>query len=270
MLAPDDANPGLYKVTRLSDGQQRAAVANGDTIDGFKININVDLAAGDRLLLKPVSSATGSLQLAIGQARGLAAASPMTAVAVNTNTGTAAVRSVSITAPPTAPYQPLTLRFTSATGDYDLLDAASAVVASGTWTAGAPITYDGVALMLNGVPASGDQFALAPTLFAAANNGNALAMDAMASRALILGQTVTDTYAQVLTEVGVRVQGAASAADTSTAVAARANATLTSKTGVNVDEEAAKLIQFQQAYQAAAKMLQTAQTVMDALLQLGR
>ena len=44
---------------------------------------------------------------------------------------------------------------------------------------------------------------------------------------------------------------------------------LTSEVGVNLDEEAARLIQYQQAFQAAAKMLQTAQSVMDMLVELG-
>ena len=38
--------------------------------------------------------------------------------------------------------------------------------------------------------------------------------------------------------------------------------------GVNLDEEAARLIQFQQSYQAAAKMLQVAQSLFDTLLQV--
>ena len=37
--------------------------------------------------------------------------------------------------------------------------------------------------------------------------------------------------------------------------------------GVNLDEEAARLIQYQQAYQASAKMLQIAQNIFDNLLQ---
>ena len=40
-----------------------------------------------------------------------------------------------------------------------------------------------------------------------------------------------------------------------------------SKSGVNLDEEAARLIQYQQGYQAAAKVLQVAQSVFDTLLQ---
>jgi flagellar hook-associated protein 1 FlgK len=41
--------------------------------------------------------------------------------------------------------------------------------------------------------------------------------------------------------------------------------------GVNLDEEAAKLLQYQQAYQASAKMIQIAQSIFDTLIQtLGR
>ena len=52
-------------------------------------------------------------------------------------------------------------------------------------------------------------------------------------------------------------------------MASRAAEALSGEVGVNLDEEAAKLIQYQQAYQAAAKMLQTAQTVLETLIQLG-
>jgi flagellar hook-associated protein 1 FlgK len=49
-------------------------------------------------------------------------------------------------------------------------------------------------------------------------------------------------------------------------VAAQAETTRSSHSGVNLDEEAARLIQYQQSYQAAAKILQIAQTVFDTLL----
>ena len=70
--------------------------------------------------------------------------------------------------------------------------------------------------------------------------------------------------------MGVRVQGAVAAADTSATVAARATNELTAEVGVNLDEEAARLIQYQHSYQAAAKMLQTAQTMFDTIIGLGR
>jgi len=72
-----------------------------------------------------------------------------------------------------------------------------------------------------------------------------------------------------MTDVGVRVQSAQMAADMSGAVADDAQAAVAQVTGVNLDEEAARLIQFQQSYQAAAKVLQVAQSVFDSLLELG-
>ena len=270
LLINDPANAGQYQVTRQSDGQVFSGLSSGAVIDGFSITMGVPApSAGDRFLLKPVSNAAASMDLLIVNPRAVAAAAPITAAAAAANTGTAAVAALSIVAAPAAAYQPLRVQFTNANGAYNLVDAGNVVQASGTWSAGTPISFNGFELSLQGRPALGDQFDIAATAFPAANNGNALAFDGMASRGLIDGQTFADTYAQMLSEVGVRVQVAQSAADTSGAVANRAAEALSSEVGVNLDEEAAKLIEFQQAYQAAAKMLQTAQTVLETLIQLG-
>ncbi len=270
LLINDPANAGQYQVTRQSDGQVFSGLASGAVIDGFSITLGVPApSAGDRFLLKPVSNAAAGMDLLIVNPRAVAAAAPITAAAAAANTGTAAVASLSIVAAPAAAYQPLRVQFTNGNGAYNLIDAANVVQASGTWSAGTPIGFNGFELSLQGRPALGDQFDIAATAFPAANNGNALAFDGMAARLLIDGQTFADTYAQMLSEVGVRVQGAQSAADTSGAVASRAAEALSGEVGVNLDEEAAKLIQYQQAYQAAAKMLQTAQTVLETLIQLG-
>ena len=68
----------------------------------------------------------------------------------------------------------------------------------------------------------------------------------------------------------MRVQSAKAASDLSTSVSDQASKALASKSGVNLDEEAARLIQYQQSYQAAAKMLQVAQSIFDTLLQASR
>ena len=75
---------------------------------------------------------------------------------------------------------------------------------------------------------------------------------------------------RALGTIGLRVQGGAAAAEQSAAIARDATAAVSEKSGVNLDEEAARLIQFQQSYQAAAKMLQIAQSLFDSLLTLGR
>ena len=76
--------------------------------------------------------------------------------------------------------------------------------------------------------------------------------------------------ASALASIGVRVQSASAAADQSAAIASDAKTAEAAKSGVNLDEEAARLIQYQQSYQAAAKMLQIAQSVFDTLLQIGK
>ena len=66
--------------------------------------------------------------------------------------------------------------------------------------------------------------------------------------------------------VGTRTQSAKYAAELSATVATNLEADRTAVSGVNLDEEAARLLQYQQAYQASAKIIQTAQTLFDSLL----
>ena len=73
-----------------------------------------------------------------------------------------------------------------------------------------------------------------------------------------------------MAQIGVRAQSAQYAADVSGSIAANAEAARTSVSGVNLDEEAAHLLQYQQAYQASAKIVSTAQSIFDTLLQVMR
>ena len=266
-LEPDSANPGQYSVTRLVDGKLFPPVNDGDTIDGFTITIGPNAPqVGESFVLKPVSAAASGVSLVLRDPRGLAAANPVIGVTDPANTGTAGIAALSVLAPPAAGYQPLTLRFTDNAGSYELLAADDGVLQTGSFSAGQPITYDGLALQLNGQPRAGDRIQLAPTAYPAASNGNALRFDDLANQGLIGGISVGDAYANALADVGVRVQGAVASADNTATVASRARAELAAEVGVNLDEEAARLIQFQQSYQAAAKLLQASQTLFDALL----
>ena len=131
------------------------------------------------------------------------------------------------------------------------------------------------------MPASGDRVTVDKTAYPANNNGNARAMVELRDATLVgqrssggvvtqAGVTVTDAYANALADIGVRVQSAKTSAQMSASAAADAKAANAESTGVNLDEEAARLIQFQQSYQAAAKMLQVAQAVFDTLLNIAR
>ena len=80
---------------------------------------------------------------------------------------------------------------------------------------------------------------------------------------------VIDAYAGALADGRRAGAEREPAADQSASIASDAKTRGRQKSGVNLDEEAARLIQYQQSYQAAAKMLQVAQTVFDTLLQIG-
>lgn len=272
-----------YTLTRLgsSDPAQTftpAALAAGVTVDGMNIQLaSGSAAAGDRFRLQPVAAAATTMQRVIEDPRGIAAASPVTATLGVSNSGTAAIASLAVVAPIASPVNAV-VRFgvhpmTGATS-YELsADGGSTYGPAQPFVAGQAIAFtDGGGatlweLSVTGAPADGDLIQVDPTSVPAMSNGNALAMVALRDAAIVSGATVNDAWSSALGEVGVRVQGADGAARMSAAVASDAAARATSVSGVNLDEEAARLIQYQQSYQAAARMLQVAQSVFDTLLE---
>ena len=286
-LMADPALPaGQYKLTRLSDGTTRT-VSSGDIVDGFRIDIAAPPpAARDRFLLQPVSTAARNIARALDDPKGIAAASPVAATTGIANTGTAAIASLSAVSPSINPDLTATLTFTDNLGNYsyslvDTTGALPTVNGTGSFVAGQPISLNGFELRLTGVPNSADSLVVARTAFPAGDNGNANALLGLRDSAIVGQQTlagglvapgmnVTDAYAAALGTIGIRVQSGQAAADQSAAIASDAAAAVSEKSGVNLDEEAARLIQFQQSYQAAAKMLQIAQSLFDSLLTIGR
>ncbi len=277
---------GAWQLTRRADGLVRTVV-DGDTLDGFTLSLgSPPPAAGDRFLLQPVSRAAAGMQTVLSDPRGLAAALPVTATLSTANKGTATVGSLKVVSSALDAQQTASIQFTTDTGDYswELRDRTSnALLSSGTatWTAGTPIALNGFELQLSGVPRSGDTLSVAKTAYPGANNGNVLALVALRDSDLVGrtlqsngqlggGRTFNEAYASAMADVGVRVQGARVTAEVSGSVAAQAEQVRASGSGVNLDEEAARLLAFQQSYAAAAKVLQVAQSIFDTLLETAR
>jgi flagellar hook-associated protein 1 FlgK len=244
-----------------------------------------DGAYGDPIFSNTDSPST--LRVNLSNPKDLAAASPLIAYTSTANTGTVSVGGVTMTGtlstatPATA--LPLTINFvadaTAASGiRYDIVDSGGTALVSSAWVAGTPL--DGSSLNppfnlnLNGAPAAGDSVTMQPITASTlpGNNGNALAMLALRDHQFtgLGGATVTDAYAEMIGNLGVKVQDGRIAASISKTLEDSSNQTLSSTAGVNLDEEASRLIQFQQSYQAAAKVLQVAQTVFDTLLNITR
>lgn len=289
-LAPDPAGSGQYQLTRLSDPPTTQLINSGDVVDGLRIDVGPGaMAATDRFRLKPLAQAASGMQALLSDPRDVAAASPMLATVSPSNTGTATVGALTMTSAPPNPTASARITFTDDNGSYtwDLLDSSGGVLSSGsgTWSAQQPIPpsgtdINGFQLNLAGVPRTGDVVTVSPTPAAmvSSNNGNALALAALRDVTFVGktmsaggttsgGTTASDAYAAAMSNIGVRVQSAKATADISKSVSEQAEQARSSVAGVNLDEEAARLIQYQQSYQAAAKVLQVAQSVFETLLQ---
>jgi len=266
------SSPGSWELTRLSDGSART-VNSGDVVDGMRIDIN-NAQPGDKFLLQPVGRAAIGMSKLLSDPRDLAAASPLIATTASANTGTASVGDLTVTATP-LPYgaanESITFaRLSPPVNGFDFQYTSSITGNTTPWKTGQPVVgANGFSLQVSGVPADGDTLHIDPTPVSsvASNNGNARSLLALRDAKLVDGKSTTDGWSNALADVGVRVQTAQSSSDISTAVATQAEEARSSESGVNLDEEAARLIQFQQSYQAAAKVLQVAQSIFDTLLQ---
>ncbi len=262
---------GSWQLTRLSDGLVRTVNA-GDVVDGMQIDIS-NPQGGDRFLLQPVSRAANGMRALLSSPLDIAAASPLMATAPASNTGTASTGDLRVTANPLPfPGASEQLQFVRLNPpvngfDYEVLSSLTGAVTP--WRTGLPVVgANGFSLEIRGVPADGDVVNVDPTPAAslATNNGNARALLALRDGLIVGGRTMADSWSQSLADMGVRVQSAESSSSISAAVASQTEQVRSSQDGVNLDEEAARLIQFQQSYQAAAKVLQVAQSLFDTLL----
>lgn len=233
--------------------------------------------AGDRFLFKPFSTSATAVSSMFSTPRALAVASPVASSMGAGNKGS--MQQVSLVArsnPVSA--TPVVLTFTAA-NSYTRSDEVPPNTTTFTYTPGQTIegttpTASPLAewsLLLQGTPAAGDTVTIKPNAFPATSAGNASAMLGLRDLALFDGGPLTDGYAGLISQIGIRTQSAGYAADVSSSIAASLEKDRTAVSGVNLDEEAAKLLQYQQAYQASAKMIQIAQSIFETLIQgMGR
>jgi len=260
-------------ITRTSDGKVTAFAAVPVTIDGLTLSVTAGSAnAGDRFLLKPFSTSASNISAEFSSPRALAVASPVSGLMGSANTGSLQLATLAArTNPPTN--VPVTISFTGA-NSYTRSDTGATVYTytsgqsiEGTVPATTPLSQ--WSLTLQGVPKTGDTFTVQaqPAAFRNLNAGNASAMMSLRDAAMFDGSALTDGYASLISQIGIRAQSANYASDVSSTIAANLEKDRTGVSGVNLDEEASKLLQYQQAYQASAKMIQVANSIFDTLLQ---
>ena len=255
-----------HVITRLSDGWQAAVAAWPASVDGLRIDLGGGAPMpGDRFLVRSASAMASGFSAAIGSVQRLATGLAVAPVAGAANGGDVRAEGFAVLAAGPGLSAPVTISFDGA-GAYSVSGAGTGNPTGLAYVPGAAISYNGWTLTLSGSPAAGDIITVQPVAEPAMDNRNARALLGLGDQGLVDGRSFTDAWAEMLADVGQRSRAAQGAAGLSAALLSEAKASLGAVSGVNLDEEAARLLQFQQSYQAAAKVIAAAQSMFDTLL----
>ncbi len=266
-----DYDGAQYSVTRLSDQVKRTFASLPQTVDGLTLDMGGTPAAGDSYTVNAVRDVAASLASVVTRPQSLALALPVAWSAGAANAGSLRTTALSVPGPTAGANltQPVTIRFTSAT-TFDVTGTGTGNPTGLAYAPGQPISFNGWTLKLDGAPVAGDTMNVGLSSAWNGDNRNGLALGDVAGASLVDGLSATSALAGLFGKVGTLASSLAATADAQEAVRVDAVGAEASLAGVNLDEEAARLMQYQQAYQAAAKVIAAAQTVFDTLLDLGR
>ena len=186
--------------------------------------------AGDRFLLQPVTCAANEMRRVLADPRGLAAASPLEAVRGITNTGTASVAALAVVGASVNPQNTASDRVHQRQRRLCLGAArpqqqcARRPAARGTWrrASRSRSTASSCGSTACRPMATASRWRRPPSR--PPTTATRWPWWRCATNPWSAGQTITDAYASAMAGIGVRVQGARSAADISQAVAANAEA----------------------------------------------
>lgn len=291
-----------FNTTRLADNTilaqgtlaQVQAALQGEGLDFALAPGTAPNVAGDNFLIRPTAFGAQQFKLSITDRANIAAAAPISTAtgAANTGSGKVTPGFVDATFLPANGGSPIiapanvTLTFDTATNSLSGFPPTQAVtqtingvatvnpapVATVPFVAGSQLSFGGVNLTITGVPANNDTFVISQNVSGVGDNRNALALGALQSKTTLDNGTTTfqGSYAQLVSLVGNKTREIQVNTTASTAFFEQANFANQNESGVNLDEEAANLIRFQQAFQAAGKVVQVASTLFDFLLTLGR
>lgn len=263
----DGAN---YSVQRLADKTVVATGVGPFTVDGLNINLSGTPAAGDRFLVQPTRLGAHGFAVVVTTSQEIAAAEPIRTAANSTNLGSAKI-SAGTVVDSTNPNlrQAVDIRFTTPTSFEVVEVATNTPLATGQpYTSADPVTVNGWEVHISGAPQVGDTFRVENNAGGVGDNRNALALAGLQSSRTLLGGTATyqDAHGQLVAEVAAQGSRAQSTLQSQQALLDQAKQARDAVSGVNLDEEAADLVRFQQAYEASAQVIRTADTLFSTLL----
>jgi len=185
------------------------------------------------------------------------------------NGGTGVISEAAVAPPDPNLSDTVTLTFDDPPSTFTVAGATTGTPTSGVaFQSGSPISFNGWTVTITGNPAAGDTFVVERNAGGVGDNRNALALARLQTTPTLEGETATigDAYGQLVTEVGTRTRTAGTNLAASRAVLEQASDARDAVSGVNLEEEAANLLRFQQIFQASARIIAVADATFASLL----
>ncbi len=285
----DYRSGGTYSLTRISDNTEVATAGSLAALstavsasEGFSLALTAgsSIAVGDSFMISPVSKASENMSVVLSDTNKIAAASPLLTSRAASNSGNAKFdNDILLTGTGSLPTGTISFTFNSATNQFIASPAAATTPAAAT-IAYNPATDNGIQYQVNlagvgdyqftvtGTPANGDVINIDINSNGSSDNRNMLAMIALQEQKQIGNSSANyqEAYSELVSEIGVKTSRAEFARDANQVLFDRTVSSQQEKSGVNLDEEAADLIRFQQAYQAVARVITTADQLFQTLL----
>jgi flagellar hook-associated protein 1 FlgK len=286
----------------VNQGRLPDPVQSEISLPGFNIRIEGGtFNAGDSFLIEPTRGAAANLDLAISREEDLAFASPVRAEASDTNGGSGEISQgtmLNVRDPftnsllPTFSQQgqlapPLLVQFSEGPGplSYTVVDATDTTeVLQATRTFDPSVSrelfdedprspdYFGFQFEMSGKPLDGDSFRIEYNTNGISDNRNAEFLAALGTKNTLNNgsQSLSEGYSNLVAEIGVKTRQSQLDKDSGQTLLEQSNNQRESLSGVNLDEEAGRLIQYQAAYNASAQVMSVAQDLFNTLLQTFR
>jgi flagellar hook-associated protein 1 FlgK len=252
-----------WTVTRLTDNTVWTATMPS-VVDGINLTVSGTPVIGDRFLLQPTRTAAAGIGVAFSDPHKLAMAAPIIAAADSSNISDASI-SPGMVVNAGDPQLLNTTRLVFADPGHYQIEGVGALIA---YTSGDVIEINGWRVKINGLPAAGDAYTVAANTAPVNDNRNALSLARLQSEPGLGGGRLTfqSAWSALLGETGEKARGAGSNLTAMQSILEQAVAARDSVSAVNLDEEAANLIRYQQSYQAAARVITMANDLFNTLL----
>lgn len=274
-----------YTLSRRSDG----ATVNAAEV-GLDITLGAGAIAGESFVIQPTRYAAQDISVAITDTRQVAVADPVRATASGSNAGTAKLSAVMTTdvsgmdavgaADGRPDFSDIVLTYDATVPGFSISGAATVgplAFDPVSDAAGKDFTIDGpggfsFSFRIAGTPQAGDTFTFSTNDGAVSDNRNGVALGALQLDKTLLGESANyqSVYSQLVASVGTRAREVQIGEAAQTSMLEQATAARDSVSGVNLDEEAANLVRYQQAYQASARVMSIAGTLFDEILAISR